>query len=70
MDGCFVPLMLRDGCVVSLMDSVLGCIVALILRGGCIVATLWRADAKSWLWSDCIVALMLRDGCIVAVLWH
>ena len=39
---------LRDGCVVALMDSVLGYIVALILRDGCIVATIW-CDAKSWL---------------------
>ena len=37
-----MPLMLRDGCVAALMDSVLGYIVALILRDGCIVATLWR----------------------------
>ena len=44
-DGCFVALILGDhphhGCVVALMDLVLGYIVALILRDGCIVATLW-----------------------------
>ena len=77
MDGCFVPLMLRDGCVVALIDSVLGYIVALIVKEWLYCG----ADAKSWLYCDCIVtlmdsvigcivALMLSDGCIVAVLWH
>ena len=37
-DGCFVALILGDhphhGCVVALMDSMLGCIAELMLRDG------------------------------------
>ena len=45
-DGCFVALILGDhphhGCVVALMDSMLGCIAELMLRDGYIVTDEFR----------------------------
>ena len=53
-------LMLRDGCAVILMDSVLGYILALILRDGYILTLMLR--------DGCFVALMLGDGCVVELM--
>ena len=53
-------LMLRDGCAVILMDSVLGHILALILRDGYILTLMLR--------DGCFVALMLGDGCVVELM--
>ena len=68
-----MALMLGDGCVVELMDSVLGCIVAPMLRNGYFVPLILRDGCVVALMDSvlgCVVALLLRDGCIVAILWH
>ena len=60
-----------DGCVVAVMDSVLGCIVAPMLMDGCFVPLILRDGCAVALMDSglgCVVALLLRGGCIVALM--